>query len=637
MANTEANRVAYERMLQFKLGGGRNLFEEGYRALILSTLYEKEATITDIKTRLTAELNVPWIPTHILSVYLEELVKEKKIRFENGKYIISDEERKELEETIARRIELWNLFNRNIINCIKKNCQLNHITENEIIDVVKDILSTFFTQASRLFAGYLMEEEKLVFDLPSLLKIIEEKVKKLQDPMAQEAIKKALQEEILKGDPIIYEFLYEIFQMYVYFEVLNIDPECKIPFNIKTVYLDTNVLMDLLLPHRRRHLLAKEHIKLSQELGIANKYTKKTAEELVNVIRTYKRASSLSESVLEQISKRDDGLLMEFFKEKVHNPNLTFENYCLWLEKAYEKILNSLGVKIDEKTYEEINKGAEELKPIVEEAALKSLDYKPTDSIEHDAFNLQLIREIQCKEKCIVWFITNDYSLFHVSRILLDRGKISKPLSVTSDVWLQALTFIRPLTSEKKTSIEAFKEFLTQPIATKLRSISLHRLLSVAYPWIKEEYLTPEDLDDIASTRFIEEYIIKPQQERENRITVFEDIVPKIISEKIEQKIKKLEEEIKKLEEERNQAVREKKQLEEKYLEIAKNTIKIKPLFFMGVVSFIVFLIFAILPALYRVAIPDIAYHCLLILIIVFIGSSIFGEKILRIFGKHTH
>jgi hypothetical protein len=225
-----------------------------------------------------------------------------------------------------------------------------------------------------------------------------------------------------------------------------------------------------------------------------------------------------------------------------------------------------------------------------------------------------------------VFFVTNDYSLFYASKSLMEEGRIRRPLSVTSEVLLQALTFVRPLGKIEGTSLEAFKEFLTQTLYAKLRPISMNKLLSVAYPWLKEEYLTLEDLEDIISTRFIEEYLTKPQEEKVGMYTVtFEETIPRIIDRKVGQKIKKLEERITQLES-------EKKQLEEKYLKIVKTPIKIKPLFFIGIATFLVFISFAILSGLKILTLPDTIYYCLTIIIVSFIGSSIFGKKILGVF-----
>jgi predicted nucleic acid-binding protein/DNA-binding HxlR family transcriptional regulator len=620
-----ANRTSYERILWFKLGKDKSIVKDGYKALIIASLFDGEATLNEISERLVSEFNLPWLPTYILREHLKELLESGEVILKNGKYALAEKEKIELEKVINKRKELLEILNKNVIDGIKKYYKLDNTIQNEIINIVKDIIATFFTQASRLFVGYLMEEKKLVFDVPRLKEIIEEKTSKLKDPELSKAAERGIKEGFLNADPFTYEILFEIFQIYVYFEVLNIDTECKIPFNVKNTYLDTNVLMDLLLPTRDRHLLAKETIKISQELGIVNKYTKRTAEELITLIENYKKVSSLSEETLKKISQRDKGGLIEaFLNEKTKNPSLTFEGYCIWLEKAYKKILKEeFNIEIDDVEYEETKKHMEELKPLVNKAALINLDYKPEDSIDHDAFNLQNIIEHQ-KNKDMTLFVTDDYSLFYVSKFLIDRGEISKPLSVTLEVWLQALVFIRPLARIWKTSLEAFKEFLTQSLSTRLRPISMERLLPIAYPWLKDEYLTPEDLEDIASTKFIEEYIIRPQEKKRVPIVSFEEIVPKLIDEKLKQKIEKLEEEIKQVKE-------EKQQLEEKYLKLVKTPIKIKPLFFLGVVTFLIFISFAILSGFRILTIPDTVYYCLMILIVTLLGSSIFGEKIFYI------
>lgn len=630
------SRIPHERVLQFRLSRDRNLIDDGYRALILGVLFEGGITdLEEINARLI-DFDISWIPTYILKKRLDELIKEGKVIFKNGKCFLAEKEKKEIEQTIETRDHVSKLLSRNVIEGIEKHYHLDNTLKDEINSIFKEIMVSFFTTSSRLIVSYLTEEQKLTFNVPDIVKIIDEKAERIQDPKLREAVKKSIKENLLKeAGPIIYEYLYDMFSLYTYFEILGLDPECKIVFNITKVYLDTNVLLDLLLPPRKGHLLATECVRISQALGIQNKYTKKTAEELVSVIREYKKAASLREDILERISKTDDGLLKGFFIEKSNNPSFTFDGYCLWLEKAYEKILkDKFNIEIDNEKYDEIEQDAKELVTLVEEAAISNLEFKHSASILHDAFNLQLVKQLQ-KDGSLVFFITNDYSLFHVSKILLEKDEVSKPLSISSEVWLQALMLIRPLDKEKRASSEVFKEFLIRPLTARLNVISINKLLSVAFPWLKEEYLTPEDLEDIASIKFVEEYIIKPQEEKKEARVTFEDIVPRLIDKKVEEKIKRLQEENKKLQEEYKSKLEE---LEKKSKAAVPQLIQPKWLFIAGLMFGLAIPIIAGISAKMELSIPDSVYWIMGLLCFGLICTSAFGEKIIgkisSVFGK---
>jgi len=63
----------------FKLGKERSLVDEGYRALIIASLYEGAATVSEINSKLVSEFDLQEIHTHILNKYLNDLIKERKV------------------------------------------------------------------------------------------------------------------------------------------------------------------------------------------------------------------------------------------------------------------------------------------------------------------------------------------------------------------------------------------------------------------------------------------------------------------------------------------------------------------------------------------------------------------------------
>lgn len=596
--------------------------QDTYRSLILSALYEKNVkSIENINSILIETFGIKPLPTNFLEKYLVELRSEKKVVVKNNEYCLSEEMRKELKSGLEKRLELRKLINRSIIDQVKTRYSVKE--PNKLINIFNDILLTFFTTSARLFSGYLTEEQRLVFDIPNLETILNEKSLVIPDVKLREALKESIKEEITKENSFFYTFLYEIFQIYVCFEILSVDPECKIELNINEVFLDTNVLLDLLIPSRKRHLLAMDYVKLSQELDIENKYTRQTSNELLEVIQEYKKASSFSNNVLKSLARSDWGGLIEaFFIEKVNNPSLSFDGYCLGLEKSFKRMLKEeFNVEYDDKRYRSVRKRAKSLEPLIKKLGLLMfLKYKSNSAINHDAFSLELQRNKNS------FFITNDKSLFVVSKYLIDREEISKPLSIETNVWLTALTFIKPLKTEGS-SFEAFKDFLVSPLASTLRPISMNKLISVAFPWIKEKYLTANDLGDIITRKFIEDHIIKPQEEEGIPILTANQIIPQMIDEKIKEKMNALQKE--NVERKRKQQIAEKN-----YQKIVSSPIKIKPLFYMGIISIMTICIFAFLSAIFNLSIPDIIYQCFTFLGIIFVGGSIFGEKIFTKLGE---
>ena len=174
-------------------------------------------------------------------------------------------------------------------------------------------------------------------------------------------------------------------------------------------------------------------------------------------------------------------------------------------------------------------------------------------------------------------FITSDKTLFYITKILMEKEEISEPLSVECNVWLSALTFIRPPPNERAT-VEAFKEFMIAPLTSSLKPFSMNKVIAVAFPWLKDEFLTPKDLEEIISRKFIEDHIIKPQAEKISPILTADDIIPEIVDQKLKDKISQLKKENVALEQKTKQVLAEKEEVEKKYLSVGASKIKNKPL-----------------------------------------------------------
>jgi len=621
--------VRHQRILQFKFSRDSSLVQDAYKSLIMSALFEREAnSIADINKILFEKFCIQPLPFSFLKKYLTSLREEGKVSFDKGQYELAKSEKKELEETAKKRIEVKNLINTHIIERIKSTYSLEPSEEEKLIDIFNEIISCFFTNSARIFSGYLLESKKLIFNVPTIETVIDEKAHQIQDLKLRAVFKESIEEELKKETVFLYESFYDIFQTYICFEILSIDPKMKIDLGVKRVYLDTNFLLDLLLPFRKMHNIAVDCIKLSKEMNIKNIFHNKTSLELINLIREYKTAENLSESVFNEIAKSDDGLILAFTMEKRQNPSLTFEGYCIGIEKSFRKQLDEkYAVRMDNTKYPEVELKAKEMVPIINIAAHKVMhQYKSKFALEHDAFCLELL-----KTKKDSLFVTGDNSLFYISKMFIEQGKISKPLSVEKNVWLSALTFVRPPRIEKA-SIEAFKEFMIAPLTSSLKAFSMNKVIAVAFPWLKDEFLTPKDMEEIISRKFLEDHIIKPQTEQISSILTTDDIIPEIVDQKLKEKISQLKEENVALEQKTKQVLAEKEKVEKKYLAVGAAKIKNKPLFVIGLLSFVSLIIFVFLTAFLKVNIPDVAFYSFTAITVIFIGASIFGENVYKYF-----
>lgn len=631
MSNLKINT---EKILQFKLNRDESLIDDGYEALLMCILYGKNMdTIDEINEMLTGVFNINPIPPYIIQKYLLKLVEEGLVLFEGGIYSLSKSARIELDNISEVRIEIKNLITKEVIKIMKEYYDdkgKEMINQNIIIDAINEIISTFFTRSAKVFSGYVMGDQKLLFDVPTLEGMIEQRISELVDEDLKNHIKNRIIEDLIKGSPIINEYLHDQFEIYVYFEILNINPETQIKIDIEKIYLDTNILLDLLLPNRTNHKLAIQMTQLSNELDIQLLYTTYTHQEFTLVLNEYNKASVLTDQALKEWEKRDRGDIIEgYFLHKETNPSLTFEGFCISLIKSSKNNLKrNYNVIIDETNYDHLKEDALNLEKVINMYSNDIRDYKPYHAIIHDAICLQI------QQFNNSWLITRDKSLFLVSKHIIESKEYDKLMSVHLEVWIKVLTLLRA-PSNKLTSIEAFSNFFTTPLSVSFPKINTNKIFAVAFPWIEAKYLSPDDLDEIIQSKFIEDYLVKPH-EQDGEVKTFEEIINSVVEATIARKIDRLQQEKTDLMIEK-EAMYEKidtivqEKLAEINLQKSKQAyeIKIKPFFYIGIVCSIIFLSLILLNGLQIIMLPDVVFYSFTFLIIVFLAGAFFGEPII--------
>ena len=609
--------IQHERILQFKLTRERDLIHDGYRGLILCALYEKNnQTIEEMNNLISENFFIKEIPYYVLKSYANNLVKDGILLESNLKYTLIDEKINELKEIQNKRLDIKKLIINEIYEIINKLSFIKKtkMKKKDLENVINDIISTFFTRAAKIVAGYIYDEKKLIFDIPELEDIIISKLSFIDEEEQRLKIKESIM-DFIKSSTLINEFLYDMFEIYVYFEILNINPETHIKIPITQVYFDTNVLLDLLLPTRNSHRLVNQIVQISKELKIDIKYSFWTNQELMRVIEEYEKAKELSADSLKGWGYTDkDGLIQDYLIEKEENPSLSFEGYCVGLKTRFKNLLlKKYDIKLDETEYDFDDKIIRQIRGVINKYQNIYRSYKSKEAVEHDAYVLELQRNIKSS-----WLITRDYSLFYISRTLLDQKIIQRPLSVNVNVWIQALNFVRPPLN-KKTSIDAFKQFISKPQTSAFSNININRLFAVAFPWIKSNYFTPEDYQEIISTKFIEDHLIIPQDE-DSPLLTFENVLPEILDEITIKKVQKLER--------TNEELKEQiKSLQKP--EVKESEIKIKTFFYLGIFTLALLIIMLIGTGLQRFIYSDNTIYAICGLTLIFFAGAIFGENVL--------
>ena len=135
---------------------------------------------------------------------------------------------------------------------------------------------------------------------------------------------------------------------------LGFDPLCnaleKDSLNNKTMYLDTNILIDFLLPTEKNHLMVREGVRLASDLGMILKYTTFTRDELYKVIDAKLSFNELDIDKLKDI-KDHEAFIHNFLSEKEDMPSLTLADYATRFKESLDKTLRQNKIFIDTTPY----------------------------------------------------------------------------------------------------------------------------------------------------------------------------------------------------------------------------------------------------------------------------------------------
>lgn len=485
--------------------------------------YPQFMTLTDIIETLSREYRIPRFSDTILKTHLQELTEANKIVQRNNEFSLPDARHTK----ISKDIEYKNKMSTNVLNKLiefarEKNPSLEDDSK-ALVDNFQSFLASFFTFNATIAAHLLLREKRRVqMPVEDVKTILDKTLQYLREDLGE--IQKYAITKLLESDePDVYHYIFRTIENYVYFQILNLDPECRLIerkalSNLK-LFLDTNVVLDLLLPSEPRHNFAKELVKLANRLKVRMVVTSRTKKEFIEHIQsekdTYGRwIKRVPKKGLRKMSTFERGLIQSYFGEETRTPSLTFDGYCYTLEKGFEKMLKDrFSIESDETDYDEIynHEDFKRFYTSVDRCAQKLNILKDEHVLIHDAFHLLLVRELRRRESDTTlfgpkyFFVTHDNSLYCVSQ---SHDEIPA-LSVRGDIWLNAMTAILPIDifeQEAETLEKAFGDFCSASLTIRYPKLDLNKLYIISGPWMDFDWLSTEDIVDVASSKFVKDY-----------------------------------------------------------------------------------------------------------------------------------
>ena len=565
----EKYRDKFIRLSQFVFNrSAEDIRNDIYESLIMNAFFnQKNRGVSYSEINKYISEIIPILPSN-LKEHLSELQEKGKLIFKKGKYFMVSSVRKELLKEKRFKDDLLNYLLKSIISRVRKI--VPNITHDEEETVKKDFLvflSKVFTRDSFVninsLCGISYGKDEELLKLGNIIKTVDDLFEEIRNKKLKKAERRVFIEILKSDDEKIQEFLYSTALNYIIIQILNLDPDCQklqlLDLSKMHIYLDTNILISVVCPVEKQHLILKELLKLMKKLGVKTFYTMRTATEFEHRLNDadsfYKNLSSLKSSTFKRIVENiDDPFIRSFWQEKKTNTGLSWDGYYYSILPKLRKSLKEFNILLDKEVYKKYSgeKGIVTFSQKVNDCAYLWGEKKSKTVAEHDGFHLFLIHKLrQGKETGLIgpyyWFLTADRTLYCVSH---DLG-LDFPLSITIDAWIELMSIFAPLKNYQE------NKKLTQKVFLKLMAAILEKrnlinpdIMVKLTKWINFDDLETEDIIKITSLKVTNDYIKRIQEaEEKGKQQLIPSYVEKLKEEKdllIRRKLEETEKELKK-------------------------------------------------------------------------------------------
>lgn len=527
--NEEYNKQRLLELQQFVLNRKTsNTRTELYEYMITTTIFEhseSEGTLNyeDLKKFMGIDYGIKNIPDLHLQEAISNLTENNLLTIINEKLNLSQVKRNEIKKNLKEMHVLENKVKEDIIRSLQERIpSMSSEQCNLILENLSILLGTTFAKYGNTSARILTEGMNSITKLKNQDGFQELYAKKILS-----IVKKDIQKELddffndYFGNPTeeVSKFLFSRAQSYVYFEILNLDPDLKSlgkkSWEQKKIYLDTNALMDLIFEGSILHNTIETLITETQNLGAIIVITEKTANEFKASIENSKekhgsfRINPKFTSLYEN-AQRPSQFLSTYSQELLKNPKLTmgafFKRY-----QEFESIMESkYGITVEE-TDKEIDLESEEALRLKTQISVHAM-YKPPELVNHDAYVILCVHKLRGNKPDLTghksWLLTTDHSLARAERDRYGRDFIYA--SVTPEIWLE---IISPFVSPEVTINNRSRAF-TKLLSTNFKShkIPLNNLSTLLSAFWNTEGIDQKHLEIIIGNDFMKEQLSKIQE-----------------------------------------------------------------------------------------------------------------------------
>ncbi len=507
--------------------------DELYDYFIIRTLYEhaKESSISksEIKEKIEQDYRLDNLPSIHYESALQRVIKKKKI-IGTEKFTLSSDTRTEINQNIQNYIDLMT----SVQNELKEQI-LQKIPSLSLDDADK-LSQNFFKLLGKTFSIHGKEIARTIINQKSSLKNLEfhtgfkddykELILKILPSKNHAQIDDIFNDFLFNSSENQSKFIFIMVQGHTLLEILNVDPELKYiqeeALKKTKIYLDTNVIINLLFKKSRQAKSLQNIIEISQQLGVTFAINEITKTEFDYWLETHKnQVEQIRKSPQEYIDvlfnkKIDAPLLMGYLDSLRQNPRQTIDQFCIGYEDIPKNLQKDYGIEYDDidiKQYRK-NKKFEKLYRSVH----RQNETKPPLTIKHDVF---CILKTKALRKTIpsgplgpkIWFLTRDSTLWRAEKKIYPAKDLRA--SITASVWMQ---IISPLISPKLKSTNIAKAF-SRLLSTNFGMDSIIRqedVLNISAAFIDDKGLSSEEFDGLLGDKHVRNTLKKLNEAQVN-------------------------------------------------------------------------------------------------------------------------
>lgn len=427
-----------------------------------------------------------------------------------------------MHEIVEERKKTLSDVEKKIVSTYREHARSSTREQEKLaLDYFYQFCVKLFSTNANLLVGIMGCTEKgfeFIKDYKPPRELIEEILAPVSEKEIQEALRKTIAKVIV--DEKILPSLSVIARNYLYFRILNLDPECKSLqrkiFSNKMLLVDTNFIMGLLLPSQSSHKAAIQCVSLSKKLGVNLRFTNRTKQEfLEQVTQSRKRFRAIGITKIDVLSALDDDLIVSYSMEKRKRPHTTWAEFSSRF-RGIDGILAKWGIRkySDIETEFEVTNidPKKVVTGFVMTCAFKKGGNKNVAVAEHDSHHLLLIRKLREKETPDAlgpksWFLTFDKTLLCVDMEINEflGYKDDLPSNIECWVWIEMML---PLVSgevSKDTAHEAFSQLMRTEFSVLPAKIGTRKLTAIHSPNVDFNEYTLEEIRALLNDDFVTE------------------------------------------------------------------------------------------------------------------------------------